>query len=408
MAPKGPSMPPLPTAEQYQKAVLAKQRRDLGYTEDTDAYVTSLQNGTGSMIAPTGMAPQAPAPEEELDPFSQFMMSLAQSRGGGGGGGGGYNLGAEMQAIADAYNARLGEADRQRGAGETEITAARTAADEGIKKRQADNQAENATINKSVMDSYAQALARSQQESATLAAELQRQGIDPSKLAPGTTQASSYLTQARDAQSALQQRMGQVAGDSMAARNANMDLIALGARGNLANSYAQVKMQLDLERAQQEAAARAAAAAAAARGGGGGSVDPLTQMKKELEVQKLYNEVNGLGPVSQADFMKQNGKYALGALAPGTVEYTAAAAANQGGNADSVLNNLLTSRMDNGDGSFSNQLNKSAYASSYAALQRASQAQRDVAQAGWSPLIAQQRGYSRAKNAISKLNFRSR
>jgi hypothetical protein len=413
-----PKSSPQPTSQQYQAAILEKQRRDLGYSQGTSDYVTGLQNGTATMNDPEILAKvlSGPAPKgtEEEDP----LLALLASLGGGGGGGGGYNLGGELDAIAQAYQIRLDELNRQKDAGSTEITAARTAADTGIKARQADNQAESGKINQSVMDSYAAALQRSQNEAASLATELQRQGVDPSRLAPGTTQAQSYLTQTRDAQSALQQRMAQTANDSMTARNQNMDLIAQGAQGQLTNNYAAIKMQMDLQRQQQEAAAQAAAAAAAARSGG--SSDPFTQAMNQLKLQDLYQKVNGIDPAGEkADpkgYLAVNGEYDTRLLSGGSMASKAAlAAATAGGNVHSTLNSLLSSK----DALGNEVLNDGVYDSAVGLLARSKGSQQNMAQYGESPqyqqfssardLLAKARSARTGANkAVKSLTFRNR
>lgn len=372
----------------------------MNYNDPLSADIANIQAQNGT---------QGAADAAAADPFAEWLSQYGTAGGGGGGGGGGYNLGGELGAIAEAYNTRLAELDRQRQAGDTEIGAARKASDEAIKGRSADNQAQSAQINQSIMANYAAALQRQQNESAALAAELQRQGVDPSRLAPGTTQSASYVQQMRDAQGALQQRMGQVQGDALSARNANMDLIAQGATGVLANNYASTKMQMDLQRQAQEDAARQAAAAAAARGGGGSSKDPMEAAMDELKLRNEFNKLTGNEPISASDFLKQNGNYALGVLQPGTPAYIAASAANQGGNVDSVLRNLYTSsEYDPLAGKDVETFNASGYGQAYDRLSLAKNAQRQVASQGYSPLIGANRFSTQARNALSKLNFRTR
>lgn len=385
-----------------------------GYT-GYDRNLDKAASAYGAMFTPPPLAAPvagdgaAAADAAATDPFADWLSQYGTTDGGGGGGGGGYDLNGAMAALTEAYNTRLAELDRQRQAGDTEIASARKASDEAIKGRAADNQQQSAAINQSIMANYAAALQRQQQESAALAAELQRQGIDPSRLAPGTTQSASYVQQMRDAQGALQQRMGQVQGDALNARNANMDLIAQGATGVLANNYAATRMQMDLQRQAQEEQLRQQAAAAAARGGGGGSSNPLKAAKDELELRKLFNELTGNEPVSASDFLKQNGNYAPGALQAGSPAYIAAMAANNGGNVDSVLRNLFTSSdVDPATGKNVETFNASGYGTAYDQLALAKRAQQQVATQGYSPIIGARNLQSKTKNALSKLNFRTR
>lgn len=354
--------------------------------------------------------------QEQQDPFQAFLDQF--DGGGGGAGGGGSNLGGELSAIAQAYQTQLDELNRQRDAGSTEITASRTAADQAITKRQADNTQQSTEINNSIMGNYSAALERQSKEAAALAAELQRFGVDPSKIAPGTTQSASYVSQARDAQSALQSRLGQVANDAMSSRNQNLDLIAQGAQGTLTNNYAQVKMQMDLARQQQEAAA-----AAAARSSGGSGSSGLDQAMQMLKLQDLYQNVTGTGPTSSADFLKQNGQYDLSVLQPGSAAYIAAVS---GGSPDSVLKNLYTTQgamTDNagnpildssGSPKIGDVFDAKGYSSAYQDLARAMSSQRAVANGDTSQRVQYKvsskvnDATTKLKNAVAKITFRNR
>lgn len=343
-----------------------------------------------------------PQPEAQ-DPLSALLQQFSDA-GSGSGGGSGYDLGGELNGIAAAYQARLDEMNRQRDAGNTEIGAARQAASDTITKRQADQAQVSTGINDSILLNYSKALEAQRAEAAKLASELGRFGVDPSRLAPMTTQQSGYLQQAQQAQSALSQRMQQIANESLGNRNSNMDLIAQGATGQLTNNYSAMRMQLDQQRAQQEAQARQQAAAAAARGGS--SSDPISQATKYLQLQKLYNDVNGLDPTTAADYLKQNGQYDMGILDPNGGAF---AAVNSGAsNLDTVLRDYYTSDVPDGAGGTSKVFNDQAYQQAYQQLARSKASQQALAAQGWSPQRAAYRTATKAKTALKALTFKGR
>lgn len=346
-----------------------------------------------------------PQPEGE-DPLTALLNSLGAGGSGGGGGGSGYDLNGALGGIAQAYQTRLDEMIRQRDAGDTEIGAAKKAATDTITARQADQAKVSSGINDSILMNYSKAHDSLNTEGAALAAELQKFGVDPSKIAPTITQSQGYLGQAKEAQSALSQRMQQIAADSMASRNSNVDLVAQGATGELANNYAQVKMSMDLQRMQEEAQVRQQAAAAARSGGGGGS-DPIDQATKMLKLQGLYQDVTGTGPVNEADFLKQNGQYDTELLDPNSGAYVAAMS---GGNPDGTLRNFYTSDQvlgykDDGVTPITQQVfDEKGYLKAYQDLQAAKQSQLALAKGDTGYRTAYQTSTA-LKNGLAKLSY---
>ena len=269
-----------------------------------------------------------------------FLAGLAQPQvdpnalpGGGPGVGDGGQATALAQ-IAEQYKSQLGELDRQNTTGGAEIDKARGDARTAIDARQADNTKVNADMNTAIQADYAAAMRATQDEAAKLAAELQKFGVDPSRIAPGTSQSASYLEQQRAAQGTLQTRMGQISNDALSARQSNADLIQQGARGQLSNNYSAMRMQLDQQRAASEASARQQAAA---RRSGGGGDDLMTQLKLEnqmLDNALLEKKLNGDGP-----------KFDLSMLEPGTPAYQAAQVGNMGGDPYGFLQKQYSSEV---------------------------------------------------------------
>lgn len=227
------------------------------------------------------------------------------------GGGGGYNLSGEMGSIGQAYQTRLDELNRQRDVGGAQITAAQKMGAEGISKKMAESAASQTTTNDAIKASYANALQQSRDRGAAMAAELQRLGVDPSRLMAGQAVDQSGLERAGLAQGNYSQRMGQIANDSMSSRQQSLDLISAGAQGQLTNNYSQTVMRMDLQRQEQEAAARQQAAASA-----GKPKSAIEQATEALKLQALYNDVN------KAD--SSGSKYDLSTLDRNSAAYGAA------------------------------------------------------------------------------------
>ena len=240
--------------------------------------------------------------------------------------GGGYNLGGEMNSIAQGYQTRLDELNRQRDAGGVQLAGALQTGRGNLAKRVTDNTAENDKTNSAIQASYAQAMQRQQSESAAMVAELKKMGIDPSRLAPAAAQAASFLEQSGLAQGALTQRMGQISNDTLNARQQSLDLIDTGAQGQLTNNYSQAKMRMDLQRQAQEDQARQASAAAAAR-----APSEFEQAMNKLKYQEAYNKANGIDPSNPSGIV---GTYDLSVLQPGTAAYNVASSGSKNIEAD--------------------------------------------------------------------------
>ena len=253
---------------------------------------------------------------------------LSQFQDSGGGGGGGYNLSGEMGSIGQAYQTRLDELNRQRDVGGAQITAAQKMGAEGISKKMAESAASQTTTNDAIKASYANALQQSRDRGAAMAAELQKLGVDPSRLMAGQAVDQSGLERAGLAQGNYSQRMGQIANDSMSSRQQSLDLISAGAQGQLTNNYSQTVMRMDLQRQQQEAAARQQAAASA-----GKPKSAIEQATEVLKLQALYDDVN------KAPGSTDSSKYDLSQLDRGSPEY---AAAMSGGDPSAYLRKYYT------------------------------------------------------------------
>ena len=253
------------------------------------------------------------------DFLSQFQDS---------GGGGGYNLSGEMGSIGQAYQTRLDELNRQRDVGGAQITAAQKMGAEGISKKMAESAASQTTTNDAIKASYANALQQSRDRGAAMAAELQKLGVDPSRLMAGQAVDQSGLERAGLAQGNYSQRMGQIANDSMSSRQQSLDLISAGAQGQLTNNYSQTVMRMDLQRQQQEAAARQQAAASA-----GKPKSAIEQATEALKLQALYNDVN------KAPGSTDSSKYDLSQFERTSPEY---AAAISGGDPSAYLRKYYT------------------------------------------------------------------
>jgi hypothetical protein len=382
---------PQPTRAQYDAAVARKAQEDL--QRGAIAY--------GAMFTPPALPrPQATAgastdPAEDKMPQGwtlDDLLALDSEDGGGGG----VNLGGLLASIADAYTTRLAELDRQKGEGEGIINDSSAKAQADIKARQADNTTQQDALNARIQQQYADALARRQAENQALTAELSKFGVDPARLMPGTMGGNAAMEQMRSAQSDLQTRMGQIANDSMSARAATSDLIAQGARGQLANGYAAMRMQMDLQRQQQEAEARQQAASAGRSSGGGSALDRLS---KAVTVKEKLDKLNG-------DETKDASPYDMEMLKPGSGAY---AAAVNGGKPDDVLRKYFTVTAYDDEGNKREEFDYNGYDAAYRDLENARASRAALNAQGYSPQRASLRlaasGYG---NVLSKLSFNGR
>jgi len=267
------------------------------------------------------------------DTAAAGMRSPSQNAAGGG-----YNLGGEMNSIAQGYQTRLDELNRQRDAGGVQLAGALQTGRGNLAKRVTDNTAENDKTNSAIQASYAQAMERQRNESAAMVAELKKMGIDPSRLAPAATQAASFLEQSGLAQGALTQRMGQISNDTLNARQQSLDLIDTGAQGQLTNNYSRAKMQMDLQRQAQEDQARQASAAAAAR-----APSEFEQAMNELKYEELYNKTKGINPSNRSGL---TGDYDISMLSPGTPAYNVVNSGSK--NVEADLRKYYTNKVENG------------------------------------------------------------
>ncbi len=282
----------LPTADQWYSRVNAPAMSQAALNSQLPP---DLLAGLNAYLDAGAPQQEEEPPQEEPWTVDDLLAAFASASGGGGGGGGGvgYNLADVIARIGQAYDTRLAEMDRQRADGESIIGQARAAATAAIDARKADQAGVATGINTNIINQYAQAIDQAIKARDGMSQQMARLGADPSRIRSGADTVN-YLQQARDAQSALSQRMQQINDQSIADRAYNMELIGQGASGTLANNYASAKMQMDLMRQQQEAEAEQqyaqAAAAAAARSYSAPS-DPLDSALKYLNVADKFNKV---------------------------------------------------------------------------------------------------------------------
>lgn len=386
------------------------------YTNEPGMTMEQLQSGLLDAQAITDPAVQAylaGLSQPQANPLDEFLSQFGSDTSGGGGSG--YNLQGELGNIAQTYQTMLDNLIGQRDRGATAIDESAKTASTEIGARATDNASEAQRLNQQVIASYSQALQQSRDEASKLSAELERMGITPNKLAPATAQAQGYLGQAQAAQTALGDRMQQIASQALSGRQANSALVAQGAQGQLTNNYSAMKSQLDLQRQQQEAQAQAAARAAAASASKGS--DPLTQATKYLNLQKLYNDVNGIGGQSAADYLKENGQFDTSMLEPGTGAF--AAASSGASNYDSVLRDYykingiqqpVTDAQGNpitdasGQPEYTSYFDQQAYDNAVAQLAAARSSQQQKAKTGYS--FGDTAKITRAKKVLGSMYFK--